>query len=66
MNTIVFFFFLLLWFLCIQGIESRNHEQAQKIRIWRYYFIDETDYMMVEFKTTYSSHEGLGEKKMTL
>jgi len=36
----------------------------KKIRIWRYYFIDEIEYMMIEFKTTYSSHEGLEEKEI--
>jgi len=53
MNTIDFIFFYFCGSHAYRCIESRNHEQAQKIRIWRYYFIDETDYMMVEFKTTY-------------
>ena len=61
MNTIDFFFYFCGSY-AYRGIESRNHEEAQKIRMWRYYFIDETDYMMVEFKKTYSSHEGLEEK----
>ena len=61
MNTI-FFFFCFYGSDAYRWFESRNHEQVQKIRILRYYFIDETDYMVVEFKTTYSSHKGLEEK----
>jgi len=62
MNTIDFLFYFCGTY-AYRCIESINHEQAQKIGLWRYYFIDETDYMKVEFKTTYYSHEGLEEKK---
>jgi len=63
MITIVFFlFFYFCGSYTLRWIKSINHEQPQKIRIWRYYFIHEIDYDKLWDSKIFSTRGPRGKK----